>query len=68
MLKLKLDTFAMVSVLGKGCMKCGARQAWQVEMVSYRDEFHRVGDVRETEVAMRQLCEGKMRFVKMYMQ
>lgn len=37
---------------------------YQMQMVIYGNEFQKVAAVREAEVTMRQLCEGRMRFVK----
>jgi hypothetical protein len=41
-----------------------ASHNYQMQMVVYGDEFQKVAAVREAEATMRQLCEGKMRFVK----
>jgi hypothetical protein len=39
---------------------------YQIQMIIYGDEFQRVAAVREAEATMKELCEGKMRFVKRY--
>jgi len=36
------------------------------QMIIHGDEFQKVAAVREAEAAMRELCEGRMRFVKRY--
>ena len=37
---------------------------YQMQMIVHRGEFQRVAAVRKAEAAMRELCKGRMRFVK----